>query len=125
MRRGKPSRRDVRAQKKREEEELQTLTRRVHDDAPPPGSVTCPARNFVDLPISRATLQGLKNGGFTRMTEVQRTAIPHALAERRVVGMIDFQLSMVQPVGADISWFCTSSFTVEDCKKNADELVRN
>lgn len=76
----------MRAQKKREEEELQTLTRRVHDDAPPPGSVTCPARNFVDLPISRATLQGLKNGGFTRMTEVQRTAIPHALAERDLQG---------------------------------------
>merc|ERR1711977_602884 len=47
----------------------------------------------------------------------------HQQQERRVVGMIDFQLNMVQPVGADISWFCTSSFTVEDCKKNADELV--
>lgn len=38
--------------------------------------------NFADLPISINTLRGLNNRGFTKMTEVQRCAIPHALAGR-------------------------------------------
>lgn len=38
--------------------------------------------NFADLPISQATIKGLNNRGFTKMTEAQRCAIPHALADR-------------------------------------------
>lgn len=41
--------------------------------------------NFADLPISQTTLKGLNNRGFTKMTEVQRCAIPHALAGRDLV----------------------------------------
>ena len=41
--------------------------------------------NFADLPVSAATLKGLNNRGFTKMTEVQRCAIPHALADRDVL----------------------------------------
>jgi len=40
---------------------------------------------FSDLPISRTTTQGLFKSKFVRMTEVQRAAIPHALASRDVV----------------------------------------
>ena len=38
--------------------------------------------NFTDLPISQCTIKGLNNRGFTKMTEVQRCSIPHALADR-------------------------------------------
>lgn len=38
--------------------------------------------NFADLPISINTLRGLNNRGFSKMTEVQRCAIPHALTGR-------------------------------------------
>lgn len=38
--------------------------------------------NFADLPISINTLRGLNNRGFSKMTEVQRCAIPHALSGR-------------------------------------------
>jgi ATP-dependent RNA helicase DDX10/DBP4 len=41
--------------------------------------------NFADLPISNNTLRGLNNRGFMKMTEVQRCAIPHALADRDVL----------------------------------------
>lgn len=41
--------------------------------------------NFADLPISINTLRGLNNRGFSKMTEVQRCAIPHALAGRDVL----------------------------------------
>ncbi|KAF6005130.1 ATPdependent RNA helicase [Cyanidiococcus yangmingshanensis] len=40
------------------------------------------ARNFAELPLSRRTLLGLKQGGYTKMTPIQRTAIPYALAGR-------------------------------------------
>jgi len=38
--------------------------------------------NFTDLPISQSTLKGLTHQGFSKMTEVQRCSIPHALADR-------------------------------------------
>jgi len=37
------------------------------------------------LPVSQTTLKGLTNRGFTKMTEVQRCSIPHALADRDVL----------------------------------------
>ena len=44
------------------------------------------AKRFSDLPISRASLAGLAKGKWTRMTDIQRAAIPHALAGRDVLG---------------------------------------
>jgi ATP-dependent RNA helicase DDX10/DBP4 len=40
---------------------------------------------FSDLPCSRTTITGLFKSKFVRMTEVQRAAIPHALAGRDLV----------------------------------------
>lgn len=36
--------------------------------------------DFEDLPISQITLKALKQRKFHKMTEIQRCAIPHALA---------------------------------------------
>jgi len=41
--------------------------------------------NFSDLPISNSTIKGLNNRQFTKMTEVQRCVIPHALADRDII----------------------------------------
>ena len=43
-------------------------------------------REFSELPLSARTLQALTAGGFKRMTDIQRAAIPHALAGRDVLG---------------------------------------
>lgn len=41
--------------------------------------------NFSDLPISQACMRGLSARQFTKMTEIQRCAIPHALAGRDIM----------------------------------------
>eukprot|EP01028_Stygiella_incarcerata_P005471 TRINITY_DN230_c1_g1_i1.p1 TRINITY_DN230_c1_g1~~TRINITY_DN230_c1_g1_i1.p1 ORF type:complete len:230 (-),score=84.36 TRINITY_DN230_c1_g1_i1:573-1262(-) len=41
---------------------------------------------FKDIPLSRKTLLALEDMGLDRMTEIQRLAIPHALAGRDVLG---------------------------------------
>ena len=51
-----------------------------------PGMVLSVARKFVDLPISHCTLAGLAKGKWQRLTDIQRAAIPHALAGRDVLG---------------------------------------
>ena len=43
-------------------------------------------RKFDELPISQRTRTGLTSGGFTRLTDIQRASIPHALAGRDVLG---------------------------------------
>jgi ATP-dependent RNA helicase DDX10/DBP4 len=43
-------------------------------------------KRFTDLPISQATVQGLKAAKFTVMTAIQRAALPHALCGRDVLG---------------------------------------
>jgi ATP-dependent RNA helicase DDX10/DBP4 len=44
------------------------------------------ARNFDQLPLSQATLEGLRAAKYKAMTAVQRAALPHALAGRDVLG---------------------------------------
>ena len=44
------------------------------------------ARNFDQLPLSRATLEGLRLAKYKAMTAIQRAALPHALAGRDVLG---------------------------------------
>jgi ATP-dependent RNA helicase DDX10/DBP4 len=44
------------------------------------------SRDFSELPLSRRTLQGLKVSGYTKMTPIQRAAIPYALAGRDLLG---------------------------------------
>ena len=43
-------------------------------------------RQFAELPLSGRTQRALTENGFTRMTDIQRAAIPHALAGRDVLG---------------------------------------
>lgn len=43
-------------------------------------------RKFDELPLSTRTKSALTAGGFTRLTDIQRAAIPHALAGRDVLG---------------------------------------
>jgi len=43
-------------------------------------------RKFSELPISQRTLRALTEGGFTRLTDIQRASIPHALAGRDILG---------------------------------------
>jgi len=50
------------------------------------GGPTLTTQLFKDLPISRNTLKALAEANFTKMTEIQRGAIPHALAGRDVLG---------------------------------------
>lgn len=40
---------------------------------------------FSDLPISKSSISGLFKSKFIKMTEVQRAAIPHAVAGRNMV----------------------------------------
>ena len=58
--------------------------------APPRGSSYAAYRphlpsKFDELPVTEGTKKGLAGAGFERMTEVQRAAIPHALAGRDVL----------------------------------------
>ena len=86
-----------------EEREVEELRARVLSEAPEPGAnpladdlaeLRVPeerlkyvaAKKFTDLPISRPTLAGLAKGKWQRMTDIQRAAIPHALAGRDVLG---------------------------------------
>lgn len=85
----------------RELVEIEQLAARCQDEAPEPGSnpldtedaeITAErasygrARKFSELPISQRTLAGLGKGKWARMTDIQRAAIPHALAGRDVLG---------------------------------------
>ncbi|KAI8343512.1 P-loop containing nucleoside triphosphate hydrolase protein [Chlamydoabsidia padenii] len=44
------------------------------------------SKYFNDLPLSDRTKDGLKKAGFTQLTEIQRKALPLALAKRDVLG---------------------------------------
>jgi ATP-dependent RNA helicase DDX10/DBP4 len=83
--------------------EVQRLEAAIAANSPPPGASPlaakegaaagggsslpmASARNFDQLPLSGATLEGLKSCKFKAMTAIQRAAIPHALAGRDVLG---------------------------------------
>lgn len=83
--------------------EVQRLEAAIAANSPPPGASPLAAkdgaaaaagsslpmtsaRNFDQLPLSGATLEGLKSCKFKAMTAIQRAAIPHALAGRDVLG---------------------------------------
>ena len=87
--------------KDRELTEIDSLVARVLDEAPELGANPLDtdkeeinvekttfgrARKFSELPISQRTLAGLAKGKWQRMTDIQRAAIPHALAGRDVLG---------------------------------------
>ena len=65
---------------RREEAEIKHLEARIAAEAPAAGSSDMTAADFSQLPLSRYTLTGLEHGKFRSMTQIQRIAIPHALA---------------------------------------------
>ena len=65
---------------RREEAEIKQLEARIAAEMPPPGSNETSAADFSQLPLSRYTLTGLQRAKFRSMTQIQRIAIPHALA---------------------------------------------
>ena len=65
---------------RREESEIKQLEVRIAAEMPPPGSTDSTAADFSQLPLSRYTLTGLQRAKFRSMTQIQRIAIPHALA---------------------------------------------
>ncbi|MES1912834.1 MAG: hypothetical protein MHM6MM_005050 [Cercozoa sp. M6MM] len=104
-----------RDQKRVDEALRQEIERRLVDEAPPRGSnqlteelqarvdrdggkavqvkpeeasarVFKLATNFSELPLSPATQQGLKECKYIRMTDIQRSCLPHALRGRDVLG---------------------------------------
>ena len=95
------SRKANQASTERELKEIEELSKRVIDEAPAPGenpldtdaaeirvskTTFVQARKFADLAISKRSLVGLAKGKWQRMTDIQRAAIPHALAGRDVLG---------------------------------------
>jgi ATP-dependent RNA helicase DDX10/DBP4 len=86
--------------KERFEEDLMKLEERLKNETPPSGYVykydpndkleTDPSKKskvfFKDLAISYKTLRGLTESKFVKMTPIQRSVIPHALANREIIG---------------------------------------
>eukprot|EP00301_Raphidiophrys_heterophryoidea_P025493 c8567_g1_i1.p1 GENE.c8567_g1_i1~~c8567_g1_i1.p1 ORF type:complete len:885 (-),score=261.56 c8567_g1_i1:134-2746(-) len=74
---------------KKNDNELEDLNQRVVEEAPERGTTLVGSPDapklFTQLPLSANTLQGLKKGKFTEMTEIQLATIPHALAGRDVL----------------------------------------
>ncbi|KAK4055869.1 ATP-dependent RNA helicase dbp4 [Microbotryomycetes sp. JL221] len=65
--------------KRRELNELQQLERQLAE-------FEGDAHEFTDLPLSQATLQGLKSAYYSRMTDIQSKALPLALKGKDVLG---------------------------------------
>ncbi len=92
----------VKLNKKAEAAEIAELSERVLSEAPARGAnplltesdevaeagkvVYGKQKRFSELPLSKRTLAGLREGKFERLTDIQRAAIPHALAGRDVLG---------------------------------------
>jgi ATP-dependent RNA helicase DDX10/DBP4 len=73
-----------------DDEDIPRLSALIAAQTPPSGTVDLSAETsaskFKDLPLSSPTLAGLKRGGFSVLTDIQRVAIPHALAGRDILG---------------------------------------
>lgn len=75
---------DRKAKRKSEEEELVALKTRIQEFDPiQDGKLVT---NFSDLPISEATLRGIKEANFVTMTDIQKKTIPMALKGEDVMG---------------------------------------
>ncbi|OCT44464.1 ATP-dependent RNA helicase DBP4 [Cladophialophora carrionii] len=69
--------------RKREEEDIETLSQRVADLDP---KSSAPPENFVDVPLSQATQDGLAASHFKTLTTIQSRAIPLALQGADILG---------------------------------------
>ncbi|KAK2763336.1 ATP-dependent RNA helicase dbp4 [Arachnomyces sp. PD_36] len=78
----KPARPSERGLKrKRDEEDLASLTQRVTDLDP-----KSKLESFTELPLSTATASGLDSSHFKSLTDIQSRAIPHALQGKDILG---------------------------------------
>lgn len=75
---------DKKAQRKSEEDELTALKTRIEEFDPVQDIKLI--SNFTDLPISGATLRGIKEANFVTMTDIQKRTIPVALKGEDVMG---------------------------------------
>ena len=80
-------------QARRQNEAVSSASSSVSSDASsaaapsvPSGVVYSGVRLFSELPLSSRTQRALAEKGFTRLTDIQRAAIPHALAGRDILG---------------------------------------
>lgn len=81
----KPARQNARSLKrKRVEEDLAELTKRIADLDTNPTTNTI--EFFPDLPLSELTSSGLNASHFKTLTDIQSRAIPHALKGRDILG---------------------------------------
>ncbi|KAI7830119.1 P-loop containing nucleoside triphosphate hydrolase protein [Kickxella alabastrina] len=65
--------------------ELESLGQRVLEMVKP-GNTVPEHKLFSEMPISWQTLRGLERANYVEMTEIQRKALPYALARRDVLG---------------------------------------
>jgi ATP-dependent RNA helicase DDX10/DBP4 len=83
----KPSKKDrPLSLSKREAAEGQQLQKRIDAEVPERGSVSTSSDLFADLPLSRTTQTALSTNSWTKLTDIQRASIPHALAGRDILG---------------------------------------
>ena len=69
--------------RKREVENIDTLTQKVNDLETKPAT---PPQDFSELPLSQATQSGLEATHFKKLTTIQSSAIPAALKGRDILG---------------------------------------
>jgi len=69
--------------RKREEEDVESLSQRVNDLDP---KAPTPPENFADLPLSAATQDGLKASHFTKLTDIQSRTVPASLKGADILG---------------------------------------
>ena len=69
--------------RKREEEDLDALSKRVAELDPKPST---PPATFAALPLSKPTQSGLKDSNFTKLTTIQASGIPLALKGADILG---------------------------------------
>lgn len=75
---------DRKTKRKSEEEDLAALKTRI-DEFDPAKDIKL-VSNFSDLPISEATLRGIKEANFVTMTDIQKKTIPVALKCEDIMG---------------------------------------
>src|SRR3989440_5703099 len=69
--------------RKRDEEDLQSLSKRVADLDPKPSAVPTA---FAELPLSKPTQSGLRESQFAKLTAIQASGIPLALKGADILG---------------------------------------
>lgn len=75
---------DRKAKKALEEQELQDLAKKIEEFDPTTDAAS--VSDFSDLPISKGTLQGLKEANFVTMTDIQKRTICVSLKGEDVMG---------------------------------------